>query len=70
LKGIESMMQQREYCMDIFQQTRAARNAIKALEAKILKTHLETCVSEAILTKDRNEIEIKIEEIVGLFSKF
>ena len=36
LKGVEKMIVEKKYCMDILQQTRAVSSAIKSLENNIL----------------------------------
>jgi DNA-binding FrmR family transcriptional regulator len=55
--------------MDIVWQVRAARSALKALEAEILRTHLSGCVRQAFGAKDRIAAQEKIDEIIELLSK-
>ena len=57
-------------CTDILTQLRAARAAIRRIEAEVLETHLKNCVSEAILSGDRDDTEAKIEEIKALFKRY
>jgi len=68
LKGVEKMIVEKKYCMDILQQTRAITSAIKSLENKILNKHIDHCVTDAIKknNKDKNE---KISEIQDLLKK-
>jgi len=68
LKGVEKMIVEKKYCMDILQQTRAITSAIKSLENKILNKHIDHCVTDAIKknNKDKNE---KISEIQNLLKK-
>ena len=66
VEGIERMIADRRYCPDIIMQVRAATSALKALEKAILRTHLGSCVKEAIQSKDRNEAETKIQELLEL----
>ena len=51
IDGIERMINDRRYCMDILQQIKASRSALQALEATILKTHLQGCVRTAMSSK-------------------
>lgn len=67
LKGIERMIEEKKYCMDILQQTRAVSAAIKSLEDNILEKHLENCVVTAVKTASQRQIKIK--EITNLFKK-
>ena len=68
LKGVEKMIVEKKYCMDILQQTRAVTSAIKSLENNILNKHIDHCVTDAIKknNKDKNE---KISEIQDLLKK-
>jgi len=69
IDGVERMIQDGRYCMDILQQLKAARSAIHALEASILQSHLHACVKEAFASKNEIDVEEKIQEITDLFSR-
>lgn len=69
LEGIKKMIQEKRYCTDILTQTKAATSALKSLEATILERHLNHCVSSAIESKNKNESQKKIEELLDLFLK-
>ena len=68
LKGVEKMIVEKKYCMDILQQTRAVSSAIKSLENNILNKHIDHCLTDAIKknNKDKNK---KISEIQDLLKK-
>ena len=55
--------------IDILQQVKAAKSAIKSIEANIFTTHLDSCIKEAFKTKDPKDIEVKINEIKDVFKK-
>jgi DNA-binding FrmR family transcriptional regulator len=42
--GIERMLEERRYCVDILNQIAAVRSALDALGVELLTRHLETCV--------------------------
>jgi len=42
--GIERMLDERRYCLDILNQIAAVRSALDALGVELLTSHLETCV--------------------------
>ncbi|BDV42952.1 hypothetical protein GURASL_18750 [Geotalea uraniireducens] len=42
--GIERMLAERRYCVDILNQIAAVRSALDALGVELLTRHLETCV--------------------------
>ena len=61
------MIESREYCIDILNQTKAAKNALRTIEAKILETHLLLCVNESFSnTDDANK---RIEELIKVFKR-
>ena len=49
IRGIERMIDNGEYCIDILNQLKAAKNSLTSVEGKILKTHIEDCVKELSL---------------------
>lgn len=67
LDGIDKMIDEGRYCIDIINQVRAAASALKALEKEIINTHIKSCVKTAIESKDPFESQEKIEEIMELF---
>lgn len=69
ITGIEAMISDQRYCMDIVWQVRAARSALKALESEIMRTHLSGCVRQAFGAKNPANAEEKINEIVELLCK-
>jgi DNA-binding FrmR family transcriptional regulator len=64
--GIQRMVDEDRYCIDIVQQVSAARAALAKVAKMLLANHLETCVTDAFSLggKDRRE---KIDELVRLF---
>lgn len=67
--GIERMILEKRYCMDILMQIKAARSALQALEGEVLKTHLEGCVREALHSKDSFHADKKIKELMELLAR-
>ena len=67
LRGVEKMIEEKKYCMDILQQTRAITSAIKSLEDNILEKHINSCVISAVNTSSQKNKKIK--EITDLFKK-
>lgn len=66
LRGIRKMIEEDKYCVDILRQTYAVRMAIEKLEAIILENHLQTCVPEAILCDQANEVIEELAQLYGL----
>lgn len=67
VEGVKKMIAERRYCPDILTQLRAARSALKTVEANILETHLKGCVAQAIREGYADD---KIAEIKELFKRF
>ncbi len=44
LRGIERMLKEHAYCVDILTQSLAVQKSLQSLDALLLKNHLETCV--------------------------
>lgn len=42
--GVERMLEERRYCVDILNQIAAVRSALDSLGVELLTRHLETCV--------------------------
>jgi DNA-binding FrmR family transcriptional regulator len=47
VRGIERMIERREYCVDILQQTAALRAAVDSVALLILEDHVQGCVRAA-----------------------
>lgn len=66
LQGIERMIEENRYCVDILIQVAALEKGIKSFSSVLLKKHLETCVAEDVKKGDLSSLE----EIGELFKKF
>jgi CsoR family transcriptional regulator, copper-sensing transcriptional repressor len=65
LDGIQRMIEEDKYCVDILRQTYAVRKALEKLEAVILEGHLRTCVPEGI---KGNREDAVIQELMQLYN--
>jgi DNA-binding FrmR family transcriptional regulator len=70
IEGIRKMIEADRNCTDIITQLRAARAAIRTLEANILETHLQHCITDAMLSGNRKKATEKIDELKDLFKRF
>jgi len=69
IAGIEKMIGDGRYCVDILVQFRAAMAALRSVEVYIFESHLKHCVSSALRSKDSNQVEEKIQELTELLSR-
>jgi len=67
VRGINRMIEEDKYCIDILTQIAATRGALKNVGLKVLNRHVEGCVSNAMQEGDNNEI---IEELVNTVDRF
>ncbi len=58
VRGVQKMLEEDEYCIDVITQTSAVRSALKSLEDALLENHLSTCVVEQIKS-GREKIAVK-----------
>lgn len=70
IDGIKRMIGEDRHCTEILAQIRAARAALKTVEANVLEAHLQSCVREAMTGGDRGEIDAKIEELKDIFKRY
>jgi DNA-binding FrmR family transcriptional regulator len=61
IRGLQRMVDNDEYCIDILTQISAATRALQAVSVSLLDEHLRHCVSEAI-TEGGEAAEEKIKE--------
>ncbi|GAB3885929.1 metal-sensitive transcriptional regulator [Kibdelosporangium lantanae] len=61
IRGLQRMVDNDEYCIDILTQISAATRALQAVSVSLLDEHLRHCVSEAI-TEGGETADAKIKE--------
>ena len=69
LEGIQRMVEEEVYCVDVLQQIAAVRGALGKVASKLLESHVNHCVYQAFTTGSDNERIEKIDELVSLFEK-
>jgi len=70
IRGIQKMIDEGRYCVDILTQISSIIGAMKALEENILERHLKGCVSHSFAKGNREDRTQKIEEIISVLRKF
>lgn len=69
ISGIENMIEDKRYCVDIITQIKAATSALKMIENLIFEKHVRSCVQDS-LNKKNDDVNAKMEELIALFSKY
>jgi DNA-binding FrmR family transcriptional regulator len=67
LRGIQRMLEEDAYCIDIIRQIQAVQAALNKISTLILDQHLNSCLIAAIHGEDPDEREQKLREIVDVF---
>lgn len=67
VKGVQKMVEDERYCVDILTQISAIRSAINKVGTIILENHMKGCVAESI--KDGSSDEM-INELMNTINKF
>ena len=68
VRGVQKMVHADAYCIDILKQIKAIKQALERVGSLTLETHLQTCVTEGLRSKDVEERERVIGEIVEVFN--
>lgn len=67
IKGIERMVEEDTYCIDVIKQIQAVQAALNKVSAMMLDNHLHTCVTTAVRGDDPDEREQILREVTSVF---
>jgi DNA-binding FrmR family transcriptional regulator len=70
VRGIEKMVDDDRYCIDILTQIAAVNTALEAVAFKILDEHVRHCVAGALASGDENDAHTKTEELLQAVQRF
>jgi CsoR family transcriptional regulator, copper-sensing transcriptional repressor len=70
VRGIERMVEDDRYCIDILTQIAAASTALESLAFKILDEHVRHCVADALVAGDEADAAVKAEELLEAVHRF
>ncbi len=68
LEKIIQMVEDDKYCIDIIQQNLAVIWLLKSANMNLLEWHLNCCVKNAINSKNEEQINDKIQELVKIIN--
>jgi CsoR family transcriptional regulator, copper-sensing transcriptional repressor len=69
VRGVQKMIDEDRYCIDVVTQIEAVRAALARVEADLLRQHLQHCVHKAMTSPERGEQDRVIEELVEVFRR-
>ena len=70
VRGIERMLEDDRYCIDILTQIGAVSTALESLAFKILDDHVNHCVAGAIASGDPDAAAEKTRELLEAVNRF
>jgi DNA-binding FrmR family transcriptional regulator len=70
IRGIQKMIEERRYCVEILTQISSVIGAVDKVQDDILERHLSTCVSDALKSNSKDDKVRKVNEVVRLLKKF
>jgi len=70
IRGVQKMIEDKRYCIDILTQLSSVVGAIRSVEENILDRHLKGCVQQSFTKGNSNERQEKIDEVIEVLKKF
>ena len=70
VRGIEKMIDDDRYCIDILTQLGAVSTALESVAVKLLEDHVRHCVTNAIASGDAKVATEKGEELLAAVQRF
>ena len=70
VRGIERMVEEDRYCVDVLTQISAVTTALESLAFQILDSHVNHCVAGALASGDPEVAEEKSKELLAAVHRF
>jgi CsoR family transcriptional regulator, copper-sensing transcriptional repressor len=70
VRGIERMLEEDRYCIDILTQISATTTALESVAFRILDDHVRHCVAGALATGDPEAAREKSQELLDAVHRF
>lgn len=70
VRGIERMVDDDRYCIDILTQVAAVKTALDSLSLQLLEDHVNHCVADALASGDRATADEKGQELLAAVERF
>jgi len=70
IRGVQKMIEEKRYCVDILTQLSSIVGAIKGVEENILERHLKGCVQRSFIKGKTEDKSKKIDEVIEVLKKF
>jgi DNA-binding FrmR family transcriptional regulator len=70
VRGIERMLEEDRYCIDVLTQIAAVNTALESLAFRILDDHVNHCVADALASGDEAGAAAKTSELLDAVHRF
>jgi DNA-binding FrmR family transcriptional regulator len=70
VQGIQRMVEEDKYCVDILLQLTAVQGAVEQVQRLLLGRHIESCVADAVRSGSPRDRQKKVDELLEVFSRF
>jgi CsoR family transcriptional regulator, copper-sensing transcriptional repressor len=70
VRGLERMVEEDRYCIDVLTQISAVSTALESLALRILDDHVEHCVADALASGDHAAAQEKSRELLEAVQRF
>jgi DNA-binding FrmR family transcriptional regulator len=70
VRGLERMVEDDRYCIDVLTQISAVTTALESLALRILDDHVEHCVADALASGDEQAAQEKSRELLAAVQRF
>lgn len=67
LRGIQRMVEEETYCIDVIRQIQAVQSALNKVSTKVLNDHLHSCLITAVRGDNPDERERVLKEISEVY---
>ena len=69
IRGIQRMVENDEYCIDVIRQIQATQAALNKVSNIVLEEHLNSCLITAVRGEDPNERERVLQEVMDVYTE-
>jgi CsoR family transcriptional regulator, copper-sensing transcriptional repressor len=70
VRGLERMVDENAYCIDILTQVAAVQTALEQVAVNVLDAHVRNCVSDAVAGPDSEQADAKLDELMAAVRRF
>ena len=67
IKGLQKMIDNEQYCMDILTQSLAIQKSLASLNKRIVENHITTHITDMLSSGDEKEQTKALEELLNLY---